>query len=112
MFIFNLLNIDKGFLEGAMKIKPLYDRIMVKIDNPEEKTEGGIILPEGSQEKPQQGTVVSVGHGRLLEDGTVKPLDIKEGDVVLFNRYGGMELSLGDGNYTVSYTHLTLPTKA
>ena len=82
-----------------MNIKPLYDRLLVKINNPEQTTEGGIIIPDASQEKPQAGTVVSAGNGRLLDDGTVKPLDIKEGDTVLFNKYGGMELSLGDGDY-------------
>ena len=65
-----------------MNIKPLYDRLLVKINNPEETTEGGIIF-DASKEKPQEGTVVSAGNGRLLEDGTVKPLDIKPGDTVL-----------------------------
>jgi chaperonin GroES len=80
-------------------IKPLYDRILVKIGVPDEKTEGGIILPDSSQEKPQQGEVVAVGNGKLLDNGTTKPLDVKKGDVVLFNKYGGMELALGDGDY-------------
>lgn len=84
-----------------MNIKPLYDRILVKIKSPEETTKGGIIIPDASEaeNKPQEGTVVGTGDGMLLQDGTTKPLDIKEGDVVLFNKYGGMELSLGDGNY-------------
>jgi len=64
-------------------IKPLYDRILVKIGVPDEKTEGGIILPDSSQEKPQQGEVVAVGNGKLLDNGTLKPLDVKKGDVVL-----------------------------
>ena len=84
-----------------MNIKPLYDRILVKIKSPEETTKGGIIIPDAveAENKPQEGTVVGTGEGMLLQDGTTKPLDIKEGDVVLFNKYGGMELSLGDGNY-------------
>ena len=82
-----------------MSIKPLYDRILVKISSPEEKTEGGIIIPGGSEDKPQQGKVVAVGKVKLLSDGKTKPLDVKKGDVVVFNKYGGMELSLGDGEY-------------
>ena len=82
-----------------MSIKPLYDMILVKISSPEEKTEGGIIIPGGSEDKPQQGKVVAVGKGKLLSDGRTKPLDVKKGDVVVFNKYGGMELSLGDGEY-------------
>ena len=82
-----------------MNIKPLYDRILVKIGNPEEKSEGGIIIPDSSQDKPQRGKVVAVGAGKLLDDGKIKPLEVKKGDVVLFNKYGGMELSLGDGEY-------------
>ncbi|MBT3445601.1 MAG: co-chaperone GroES [Thermodesulfobacteriota bacterium] len=83
-----------------MKIKPLYDRVLVKINSPEEKTKGGIIIPESSsQEKPSEGVVAAVGTGKLLDDGSIQPLDVKEGDAVLFNKYGGMELSLGDGEY-------------
>jgi|TARA_B110000914_G_scaffold198311_1_gene188617 chaperonin GroES len=83
-----------------MNIKPLYDRVLVKINSPEEKTKGGIIIPESTtQEKPQEGTVAAVGTGILLEDGSVMPLDVKKGDAVLFNKYGGMELSLADGEY-------------
>ena len=82
-----------------MSIKPLYDRILVKISSPEEKTEGGIIIPGGSEDKPQHGKGFAVCKGKLLSDGKTKPLDVKKGDVVVFNKYGGMELSLGDGEY-------------
>jgi len=82
-----------------MKFRPLHDRVLIEVLDSSEKTAGGIIIPDTAQEKPQEGTVVSAGNGRLLDDGTVKPLDIKEGDTVLFNKYGGMELSLGDGDY-------------
>ena len=83
-----------------MNIKPLYDRVLVKINSPENVTKGGIIIPENTnQEKPQEGTGAAVGTGKLLDDGTVMPLDVKKGDAVLFNKYGGMELSLGDGDY-------------
>ena len=84
-----------------MKFRPLHDRVLVESLDSEEKTSGGIIIPDAAEaeNKPQEGTVVGTGDGMLLQDGTTKPLDIKEGDVVLFNKYGGMELSLGDGNY-------------
>ena len=83
-----------------MNIKPLYDRVLVKVNSPESTTKGGIIIPESTtQEKSQEGTVAAVGTGKLLDDGTIMPLDVKEGDAVLFNKYGGMELSLADGEY-------------
>ena len=82
-----------------MGIRPLHDRVMVEPLTAEEKTAGGIIIPDTAQEKPQEGKVVAVGKGKLLSDGKTKPLDVKKGDVVVFNKYGGMELSLGDGEY-------------
>ena len=82
-----------------MNFRPLHDRVLVKRMDSEEKTSGGIIIPDSAQEKPQEGTVAAVGTGKLLDDGTVMPLDVKKGDAVLFNKYGGMELSLGDGDY-------------
>lgn len=76
-----------------MAIQPLGDRILVKLLGREEKSAGGIILPDTAQEKPQEGKVVAVGKGRLLEDGTVKPLEVKVGDTVLFAKYSGSEIS-------------------
>ena len=69
-----------------MKIRPLQDRVIVKRVKEEEKTKGGIIIPDSAKEKPIEGTVVAVGNGKVLEDGTVRKLDIKEGDSILFGK--------------------------
>ncbi len=79
-----------------MAIQPLGDRILVKSLDAEEKSSGGIILPDTAKEKPQEGKVVAVGKGRLLEDGTVKPLEVRVGDTVLFAKYSGTEVSHKD----------------
>ena len=76
-----------------MAIQPLGDRILVKLLEQEEKSAGGIILPDTAKEKPQEGKVMAVGKGRLLENGTVKPLEIKVGDTVLFAKYSGTEVN-------------------
>jgi chaperonin GroES len=81
-----------------MKIRPLYDRIVVKrIAEDEEKTTGGIIIPDSAKEKPQQGEVVAVGKGKRLDDGKLVPLEVKVGDKILFGKYSGSEApKLGD----------------
>ena len=84
-----------------MKVKPLYDRILVKRLNTEEKTKGGIIIPETAKEKPQEGKVVSVGKGKLLEDGSTRPLDVKVGDKILFSKYGGTEINIEGDEYLI-----------
>lgn len=78
-----------------MAIKPLFDRILVKRIDGEAKTAGGIFLPEAAQEKRQEGTVVAAGAGRILEDGTVVPLELKGGEKVLFGKYAGSEVKMG-----------------
>ncbi len=77
-----------------MKIRPLHDRLLVTRVKEEEKTKGGIIIPDTAKEKPQEGKVVAVGKGKLLEDGTVRPLDVKKGDRVLFSKYAGTEVTI------------------
>ena len=77
-----------------MKIRPLQDRILVKRIEEEEKTKGGIIIPDTAKEKPQEGKVVAVGKGKVSEDGKVHPLDVKKGDKVLFSKYSGTEVTL------------------
>jgi chaperonin GroES len=72
-------------------MRPLHDRIVVKRIDEDEKTKGGIIIPDTAKEKPQQGRVVAVGNGKLLEDGTIRPLDVHKGDKVLFGKYSGSE---------------------
>jgi chaperonin GroES len=74
-----------------MKIKPLGDRVVVRRAAAQEKTSGGILLPDAAKNKPQKGTVVAVGNGRLLKDGSRRPLQIKEGDTVLFTSWAGDE---------------------
>ena len=76
-----------------MAIQPVGDRILVKHLGAEEKTKGGIILPDVAKEKPQEGKVVAIGKGRLLEDGSVKPFEVRVGDKVLFARYSGAEIT-------------------
>ena len=77
-----------------MKIRPLQDRILVKRIDEEEKTKGGIIIPDTAKEKPSEGKVVSVGKGKVLDDGKLHPLEIKKGDRVLFNKYSGTEVKV------------------
>ncbi|HET9596858.1 MAG TPA: co-chaperone GroES [Anaeromyxobacteraceae bacterium] len=77
-----------------MKIRPLQDRIIVKRLEGEEKTKGGIIIPDTAKEKPVEGKVIAVGNGKVLEDGKVRPLDIKAGDKILFSKYAGTEIKL------------------
>lgn len=77
-----------------MKIKPLRDRVIVRRLGEEEKTKGGIIIPDSAKEKPQEGEVVAVGSGKVLEDGKVVPLEIKKGDKVLFGKYAGTEVKV------------------
>jgi len=77
-----------------MSIRPLQDRIIVKRLSEEEKTKGGIIIPDSAKEKPLEGQVLAVGNGRVLEDGKVRPLDIKKGDKILFGKYAGTEIKI------------------
>ena len=78
----------------ATKIRPLQDRVIVQRVKEEEKTKGGIIIPDSAKEKPIEGKVLAVGNGKVLEDGKVRALDIKPGDRVLFGKYSGTEVKL------------------
>ena len=80
-----------------MKIKPLGDRIVVRRDSAEESTRGGIVLPESAKNKPQRGTIMAAGPGKLLKDGTRRPLQVKKGDVVLFTNWAGDEFKQAQG---------------
>jgi len=77
-----------------MKIRPLQDRVIVKRVEEEEKTKGGIIIPDTAKEKPMEGKVIAVGKGKLLEDGKIHALDVKAGDRVLFAKYAGTEVKI------------------
>ena len=77
-----------------MRIRPLQDRIVVKRVESEGKTKGGIIIPDTAKEKPIEGKVVAVGNGKVLEDGKVRPVDVKVGDTILFGKYSGTEVKI------------------
>ena len=77
-----------------MKIRPLQDRLIVKRVEEEEKTKGGIIIPDSAKEKPMEGKVIAVGKGKVLEDGKIQPPDVKAGDRVLFGKYSGTEVKI------------------
>jgi chaperonin GroES len=84
-----------------MKLRPLYDRILVERVESEEVTKGGIILPDSAKEKPQQGKIIAVGEGRRTDDGKIIPLKVKEGDLVLFGKYTGSEVKIEGIDYLV-----------
>lgn len=84
-----------------MKARPLHDKVLIQLIDAEEKTKGGIIIPETAKEKPQVGKVVAVGTGIILPDGSIKPLDVKKGDKILFRKYGGVEISLDGKDYLI-----------
>ena len=81
---------------GDLKLQPLGDRVVVERAESEQMTAGGIVLPDAAKEKPTRGTIISVGEGRLLKDGTRAPLQVKVGDEVLFSSYAGDQFKLGD----------------
>ena len=82
--------------KGGMKFQPLSDRVIIRREVSEEKTQGGIYLPDSAKDKPARGTVVSIGDGRVLDDGTRSPFQVSEGDRVLFLSYAGEEFKVGE----------------
>jgi chaperonin GroES len=82
-----------------MQVRPLHDRVLVRRFDEEEKSKGGIIIPDSAKEKPAQGEIISVGTGRVGEDGKVRPLDVKKGDRVLFGKYSGTEIKIDGTEY-------------
>ncbi|HBF37986.1 MAG TPA: co-chaperone GroES [Firmicutes bacterium] len=84
-----------------MNIKPLGEKIVVKVLESEEKTKSGIVLPDTAKEKPQKGTVLAVGPGRVLDNGQKLPLEVKVGDKVLFAKYGGTEVKLDEEEFMI-----------
>jgi chaperonin GroES len=87
--------------EKQMNIRPLYDRIVVKRSEEQETSRNGIIIPDSAKEKPQEGTVIAVGHGKRLDDGTLVPLDVKAGDRILFGKYSGSETKVGGTEFMI-----------
>jgi len=85
----------------ATKFTPLHDRILVRRVEEADTTRGGIIIPDSAKDKPQEGEVVSVGKGKINEEGKVRPLDVKEGDRILFGKYSGTEIKVDDNEYLI-----------
>ena len=88
-------------MASNVKIIPLLDRVLVKQDDEPQKTEGGIFLPETAKEAPQWGTIVRVGPGKVLENGELRKMTVKEGDKVIFGKYSGTNIKLDDQEYLV-----------
>ena len=84
-----------------MKFRPLHDRVLIEILDGEEKTSGGIIIPDTAKEKPQEGEVVAVGPGARTEDGKITPMDVKVGDIVLFGKWSGTEVKIDSKEYSI-----------
>ena len=84
-----------------MKLKPLGDRVLVKIVEAKEVTKSGIIIPDTAKEKPQEGTVVAAGKGKVDNNGKLIPMDVNEGDKILFGKYSGSEVKVGDDEYMI-----------
>jgi chaperonin GroES len=84
-----------------MKFKPLRDRIFVKFSSEEEKTAGGLYIPDSAKEKPQKGTVIAVGTGKVTDDGKRQPMEVKVGDTILFDKYSGSKIKIDDEEYLI-----------
>ena len=84
-----------------MKFRPLHDRVLIEVLDSEEKTSGGIIIPDTAKEKPQEGKVVAVGSGARTEDGKIIPMDVKVGDLVLFGKWSGTEVKMNGEEYLI-----------
>ena len=84
-----------------MKFRPLHDRVLIKVLDSEEKTSGGIIIPDTAKEKPQEGEVVAVGPGAKSEDGKIVSMDVKVGDIVLFGKWSGTEVKIDGTEYSI-----------
>ena len=84
-----------------MKFRPLHDRVLIEVLDSEQKTAGGIIIPDTAQEKPQEGEVVAVGPGARNEEGKLAPMDVKMGDIVLFGKWSGTEVKIDGKEYSI-----------
>lgn len=84
-----------------MQFRPLHDRILVKRQEAEEKSPGGIYIPDNAKERPVQGEIVAAGNGKLMEDGMLRPLEVKVGETVLFGKYAGTEIKIDGEEFTI-----------
>jgi len=94
-------HLRRKYMANKPKIRPLQDRLIVERLESEEKTASGLYIPDTAKEKPQQGRVVAVGKGRIREDGSVQPLDVKSGDRILFGKYSGTEIKIDGNEYLI-----------
>ena len=85
----------------ATKFTPLHDRILIRRVEESDTSRGGIIIPDSAKDKPQEGEVISVGKGKISEEGKVRPLDVKEGDRILFGKYAGTEITLDNEDFII-----------
>ena len=85
----------------GIKVRPLHDRLIVQRLEEEEQQVGGIIIPDTAKEKPQQGKVIAVGNGKVKDDGGILPMDVKDGDTILFGKYSGQEIKLDGDDYLI-----------
>jgi chaperonin GroES len=85
----------------ATKFTPLHDRLLVRRVEEAETTRGGIIIPDSAKDKPQEGEVIAIGKGKISEEGKVRPLDVKEGDRILFGKYSGTEIKIDNEDYII-----------
>ncbi len=88
-------------MSKKLKVRPLHDRIIVKRLDEEQKTKGGIIIPDTAKEKPQEAEVLAVGNGKLVDSGKIVPLEVKVGDRVLFSKYSGTEIKVDGQEYLI-----------
>jgi chaperonin GroES len=93
-FVFHGRGLAQGNEGGAMNVRPLHDRLLVKRLAEEETTKGGIIIPDSAKEKPIEGKVNAVGKGKITDSGDIRPLDVKKGDRILFGKYSGTEIKI------------------
>ena len=84
-----------------MKFRPLHDRVLIEVLDSEEKTSGGIIIPDTAKEKPQEGKIVAIGPGAKTEDGKIVPMDVSVGDIVLFGKWSGTEVKIDGKEYSI-----------
>ena len=85
----------------STKVRPLHDRILIKRIEEQETVKGGIIIPDSAKEKPQEGEVIAVGHGKKTDEGKTLPLDVKAGDRILFGKYSGTDITIDDEEYLI-----------
>ena len=84
-----------------MKFRPLHDRVLIEVLDSEEKTSGGIIIPDTAKEKPQEGEVIAVGPGKRLDNGSLQEMGVKQGDKILFSKYGGTDVKIDGTDYLI-----------